>query len=326
MVWGCLLMLALFAAALAIEWQAVGALGLPHAGLVATLLALLATMALGSLQGIAQAWRQRRAPQDEPARWRDGATVRVQGTLRAAAEAAQAPFSQRPAVYLDYGAWAPDPPSAARVVERPHWRGFVAAPALLQTRAGPIPLWGMPPPRHWPEQQSLGEPGRTRAARHLARTTWERAPDIALAPLDALMDACAGQAQQAGGVSRHLMNVEAAEALGLDGGPVGEAVLQRRLGERAWTFAERLVPPGALVTVIGTYHERPRHIDVSLSPRHPDHALHLGAAATLAAGQWRTTLVFALVLMALALAAHALVYLDGGNHLRSLLDSLEALE
>lgn len=95
MVRGCLLMLALLAAVLAIEWQALAALGLPHRGLLATLLALAATLALGSLQGIAQAWRQRAAPLDAPSTWREGATVRVQGTLQAAAHTL---------VYLDDGA------------------------------------------------------------------------------------------------------------------------------------------------------------------------------------------------------------------------------
>lgn len=325
MVRGCLMMLALFAVVLAVEWQAVAALDLPWRGPLATLLALAATLALGSLQGIAQAWRQRCTPQDAPSTWRDGAIVRVQGTLQASAPPTQAPFSQRSAVYLDYGAWTADAVPSVRHAQQPHWRGFVAVPALLQTTGGAIALRGMPPPRHWPEQQLADEPGRARAARHLASTAWQRAPDIALTPLDALVDAGITQAQPGGGVSQHLMNAEAADLLGLTGGRPNEDALRRRLGERAWTFTERVVPPGALVTVVGTFHAQPRHLDVSLSPQHPEHAVHLGAAAALAVGQWRTTLAFALVLMALAAAAHALVYLDDGAHLRRLLDTLEAL-
>lgn len=325
MVRGCLMMLALFAVVLALEWQAVAALDLPWRGALATLLALTATLALGSLQGIAQAWRQRGTPQDAPSTWREGALVRVQGTLQAAATTTPAPFSQRAAVYLDYGAWTADGVPSVRQAQQPHWRGFVAVPALLQTAGGAIPLRGMPPPRHWPEQQMAGEPGHTRAARHLASTAWQRAPDIALTPLDTLVDAGITQAQPGGGVSQHLMNAEAAELLGLTGGRPDEAALRRRLGERAWTFTERVVPPGALVTVVGTFHAQPRHLDVSLSPRHPEHALHLGAAAALARGQWRTTLVFALLLVALAAAAHALVHLDDGARLRRLLATLETL-
>lgn len=91
-----------------------------------------------------------------------------------------------------------------------------------------------------------------------------------------------------------------------------------RLAARNWTFAERVVAPGTRVTAVGTYQARPRRIDVGLLPQHPDHAVHPGAAATLAAGQWRTSLVFAGVLMALAVAAHLFVYLGNGVYLRGL--------
>jgi len=318
---GCLSLIGLFVVVLAAEWWAVGALGLPQGGLVAALLALTATLALGSVQGIAQAWRQRQAPQDDPAQWRDGAVVRVEGTLQAAAEAATAPFSERPAVYLEYGAFAVQAAGDVQLAQRPHWRGLVRAPAMLHTAAGAIALQGMPPVRFWPEQQFSGEPVRTRAALHLAATPWRRAPDTASpAHIDALVE-WAGQAQD-GEATIHVMNAQAEHALGLGGGPLDVAALRQRLAERAWTFVERVVPPGTHVTVIGTYRAQPRRIDVGLSPRHPEHAVHLGAAAPLAARHWRSTLIFALALAALAVAAHVFVYSSGGVHLRGLLDAL----
>lgn len=319
---GCLPLIGLLIVALAVEWWLVGALGLPFGALIAALLALAVTMALGSLQGVAQAWRQRAAPEDDPATWRDGATVRVQGTLQAATEATRAPFSERPAVYLEYGAWAVQTAAEVQVAQRAHWRGLVGAPAVLQTAAGPLALRGMPPVRFWPEQQFSGEPFRTRAAQHLAATEWRRATDLAsFNPADALAE-WAGHAQD-GAMRMHVMNAEAEHALGLvGGGAVDTEALRQRLAERAWTFAERVVSPGAEVTVVGTYREQPRGIEVGLSPRHPDHAVHLGSAAPLAGRHWRTTLVFALALVALAVAAHLFVYVDGGAHVRSLLDAL----
>jgi len=319
---GCLPLIALLLLALAVEWWLVGALGLPYGMIIAALLALAATLALGSLQGVAQAWRQRAAPEDDATTWRDGAIVRVQGTLQATAAAPRAPFSERPAVYLEYAAWAVNTAADVQVAQRPHWRGLVGAAAVLQTAAGPIALQGMPPVRYWPEQQFSGEPFRTRAAQHLAATQWRRAADAAsLDPAGALTE-WAGQWQgDAGGM--HIINAEAEHALGLvPGGAADTEALRQRLAERAWIFAERVVAPGTLVAVVGTFREQPRCIDVGLSPRHPDHAVHLGAAAPLAERNWRTTLAFALALLALAVAAHLLVYADGGAHLHGLLDAL----
>lgn len=319
---GCLPLIGLLIVVLAVEWWLVGALGLPFAALIAALLALAVTMAVGSLQGVARAWRQRAAPEDDPTTWRDGATVRVQGTLQAAAEAPRAPFSERPAVYLDYGSWAVDTAAGVQVAQRPHWRGLFGAAAVLQTAAGPIALRGMPPVRYWPEQQFSGEPYRTRAAQHFAATPWRRAADAAsFDPADAMAE-WTGQAQD-GATRMHVVNAEAEHALGLvAGGAVDTEALRQRLAGRAWTFAERVVAPGAQVTVVGTYREQPRCIEVGLSPRHPDHAVHLGSAAPLAERNWRTTLAFALALAALAVAAHLFVYVDSGAQLRRVLDAL----
>jgi len=320
---GCLSLIGVFVAVLAAEWWAVGALGLPHVGLVATVLALTATLALGSLQGIAQAWRQRETPRADPAQWHDGAVIRVEGTLQPVAEVPTAPFSERPAVYLYYGAVAVEAAGDVQLAQRPHWRGLVRAPAMLHTAAGSIALQGMPPVRFWPEQQFSGEPVRRRAALHLAATAWRRAADTASpAHIDSLVE-WAGQAQDSE-ARMHVMNAQAEHALGLGGGPADAEALRQRLGARAWTFVERVVPPGSQVTVIGTYRAQPRRIEVGLSPRHPEHAVHLGAAAALAARHWRSTLIFALALAALAVVAHGFVYGNGGVHLRALLDAIGA--
>ena len=321
---GCLPLIGLAIVALGVEWWLARAFGVPYAGVVAAVLALSTTLAVGSLLGIAGARRSLAAPDDDPAAWRDGATVRTGGVLQAAGEPPRAPFSLRPAVYLEYRAWTPDAAADVQVAQRPHWRGLVGAPAMLQTAAGPIALWGMPPPRHWPQEQFADEVVHARAAAHLATTTWQRAPEVtSLDRADALAG-FAGQPQD-GGTQVHLMNAEAEHALGL---PVGGAIepeqLRLRLAQRPWNFAERVVAPGTRVTVVGTYRALPRRLEVGLSPLTPDHAVLLGAAAPLAARNLQTTLLFALGLFALAAAAHWFVYGGGGAHLRGLLAALGA--
>lgn len=320
---GCLVLVGVLCAALAAEWWLAGALGVPARAAVAPLLALLATLALGSLHGVVQAMRAAGGAAPQPAAWRDGDAVVVEGTLQVRGAAPRAPFSGRSAVYVDYGAWGVDVARDASASQRPHWRGRIAAPAVLQGPWGEVALHGMPPVRAWPPQQFGDAPARERAVRHLATTAWQRAPDVwsIIGDADALAvpsDAGADVPTQV-----HLMNAEARHALGFDAGAVPDvAALRRRLDARAWTFAERVVAPGERVTVAGTFRALPRRIDVGASPRHPGHAVHPGAAAPLAARQRRTTLGFAAALAVAAAAAHLFVYADGGAHLRGAIDAL----
>ncbi|MFP5399830.1 MAG: hypothetical protein ACLGIT_16010 [Gammaproteobacteria bacterium] len=319
---GCLVLVGVLCAALAAEWWLAGALGVPGRAAVAPLLALLATLALGSLQGVWQALRETGGAAPQPAAWRDGDAVVVEGTLQVRGAPPRAPFSGRSAVYVDYGAWGVDVAGDASASQRPHWRGRIAAPALLQGPWGEVALHGMPPVRAWPQQQFGDAAARERAVRHLATTAWRRAADAAsIGDADSLAVPADPGADAPTQV--HLMNAEARHALGFDAGAApDDAALRRRLDERAWTFAERLVAPGERVTVAGTFRALPRRIDVGASPRHPGHAVHPGAAAPLAARQRRTTLGFAAALLVLALAAHLFVYADGGAHLNDAIGAL----
>jgi len=319
---GCLLLIGLLIAALGVEWWLARAFAVPFAGTVATLLALSTTLALGSLLGITEARRRRTAPVDDPTTWHDGAIVRVEGVLQPSADAPSAPFSRRPAVYLEYHAHARRAAGDVQVTQRPHWRGLVAAAATLQTPAGPIALSGMPPTRHWPQEHFGDEIVVERAADHLATTQWQRAPDVISLDADEAVEGFSGPRPD-GRMQMHLLNAEAENALGII---IGDAVdplpLRRRLAERPWLFTERVVAPGTRVTVVGTYRAQPRRIEVGRSPSKPDHAVLLGEAAVLAASGQRTTLLFAVGLLALAVAAHVFVYGSGGAHLRSLLGAL----
>lgn len=317
-----LLLIALFIAALAVERRLATHHQLRFAWGVALVLAAGVTLSVGSVQGLAQAWRDRQAPPADPAAWRDGATVRVEGILRLrdGADAPRtAPFTGRPAAYLEYGAFAPRRTAGdVSLTQRAHWRGLFADAVELETPTARIPLVGMPPVRHWPEQQVTGASWHAAAVRHLLATRWAPASlgdGEDARPGLAAFSGAAADAQ--GRIEQHVMNVEAAEALGLrDGVPATAESLQRRLEAIRWTFTERVVPPDAQVTVLGTYRASPRRIDIGLSPMTPQHALHVGAAAPLAEQAWRGTLLFALVLIAMTVAGHVVAYGPAGSWLR----------
>jgi len=321
---GCLLAIVVFTSVAVLEWRFVLGLGLPFPELLAGALALTATLAIGSVQGVVQARRLQAKPQDPPATWTDGALVRIEGRLVANVVPISAPFSERPVVFLDYGAIAPLLADIGSTRQRPHWRGLLAVDCALEVGGEQVPLWGMPATRGWAQRQFRDEPYVTRAAHHLAATAWERHTKIIAFEPAVASGAFSGSAATAGGHAMRVMNKQAAEALGMDGGDVAsEAALCKRLRERPWLFTERGVEPGARVTVTGTYHMAPRHLDIAQSPAHPDHALHLGGAASLAAHHSRTTFVFAGVLIVLAAAAHYLALANGGAMYRSVVAALE---
>lgn len=320
---GCLLTIIVFVAVAVLEWRVVLGLGLPFPEFLAGALALTATLAIGSVQGMLQASRQQAKPQDAPDTWTDGALVRIEGTLVANGTPITAPFSEQPMVFLDYGATAPLMGDTGATRQRPHWRGLLAVDCALDVGGERIALRGMPATRSWVQRQFRDEPFVSRAARHLAVTAWERHTEIFAFEPAAAIGAFAGSAHAADGYAMRVMNTQAAEALGMGVGVASEAMLRERLRQRRWLFEERGVEPGARVTVIGTYHTAPRRLDIALSPAHADHALHLGGAASLAARQSRTTFVFAGVIIALSLAAHYSALADDGALYRSAIAAIE---
>jgi hypothetical protein len=99
-------------------------------------------------------------------------------------------------------------------------------------------------------------------------------------------------------------------------------ILPPRSGLGLRLFTKRLVEPGALVTVTGTWHASSNRLDIALSPARPEHALHLGGAAPLAARQWRTTLVLAGIIALATAAVHYAALAKGGAIYRSLISAI----
>lgn len=322
---GCLVLLVVFAVALVVERQMTSGLGLPFPDILAAVLAVAATLTVGTLQGIQQAKRQQEMPQHARATWTDGVLVRVEGTLVVNGAPAKAPFSDRPAAFLDYDARAPLMGETGDTRQRPHWRGFVAVACALDIGGERIPLRGMPGTREWTEDQFSGEPYVSRAAHHLVSTTWTRQAQILAVDAAAAIGAFTAPADARIGSSMHVMNPQAARAVGMADGDPQEAEVAARLREQAWIFGERLVEPGTVVTVVGTWHAASNSLDIALSPTSAEHALHLGGAAPLAARQWRTTLIFSGIIALVTAAAHYVALANGGALYRSLVSGIAQL-
>ena len=140
---GCLALLALFGVALYLELRQARALELPHPMLVAAALAVVLTLAVGSVQGLAQAWGLRAKPESSPSEWRDGELVRVGGRLRGDGPLLEAPFSGRKTLFYHY--WAKETrPELNEEVGRATFKGMDQTPWTLETAHGRIRLKGVP--------------------------------------------------------------------------------------------------------------------------------------------------------------------------------------
>lgn len=318
---GCLLWVVVYAVVWFLEHQQLQAL--PYATALATALALGVTLWLGSLQGLAQALRQRAQPPADPSQWRDGQPVRISGLVLPSEETARAPISGAPAVFCSYMGKMADNELAIASNQAPHWHGQVAVPCVLSTGTLRLPLLGIPSLRHLPQTVYRGRPHVVNAARHLAGTGWAVAPHVGQVDLADL-----AQAFEAGyaGLPAHLINTAALERLQMRIGRSTEAELLRQLEANDWHFGERVLPPGAEVTLEGTYQAMPPAIDIGYSARQAAHALHLGGAARTANRQLVTTLVFVVVLGLLTAAAHHAVYAQQGALYRSALQGLGLVE
>jgi hypothetical protein len=79
---GCLLLLAILAAACFLEKRELDRRGLPEPWIAAAALALAITLTAGTVQGLLQARRLQAEPQTPPEQWRNGQLIRVGGSIR----------------------------------------------------------------------------------------------------------------------------------------------------------------------------------------------------------------------------------------------------
>ena len=222
MLGGCLILIAAFVAILLLELQTVQSLGLPHPWIIAPALALLATLAAGCVPGMAAALRRRAAPESDPSRWQEGETVRLGGTIHPVDTVLRTPFGHVDAVAMAYRARTTEDHNDARR-GNPGWRGLAAVPSLLDTGSLRIPLVGTPSLRQFPEKPYTGNEVVRNAARHLAHTRWQIAPD--LVSVDATT-AAELFTHGAGPLPPHLIDRTAADLLGV------QAVAEMAVGQK----------------------------------------------------------------------------------------------
>lgn len=316
---GCLVLLAILAAACALEKRALDRRGLPEPWIAAASLAVAVTMTAGTVQGLIQARRLNAQPQTPPEQWRVGQVIRIGGMIRSIGPAPRTPFTGSEAVLFEYKASAPDFSNAPRKRRGLVLKGMDMAQYALDTAHGRILLSGFPNLKHFPMQVLPSSEFMRQAARKLAHTDWKLLPDILEARIS---DAERDFANAEGGMPVDCINRTAAEWLDIEAGKGSEQYFLGRLGQRKWNFFERLVAPGEDVTAVGTYHEGPRRIDIGLSTRSPQHALYPGDAASTAAGEQRTAVAFLIVLGLMTLAMHYLVYSGDGGIYRRLIEEV----
>jgi hypothetical protein len=318
---GCLGLIAIYAAALYLEYQQIQAL--PFAGYVAGALALGITLFVGSLHGLADALRLRARPQTDISQWREGEKIRVSGVLSPIGEPVRAPFSEQAALFCHYSGKARDDEPANASMQPPHWRGMLGTACVLRTPAAKLAVLGLPSLREVPYTVYQGPPYTVRAAQHLANTAWQVAPDIAtVAPKQ--LDRMFTEGFASG--PSHLINPAALERLQMQICQSSEAELLARLEAGKWQFSECVVPAGAEVTLVGTYRASPPAIDINYTVGTPDHLLNLGAASQTAARQLASTVTFIVILGGLTAAAHYAVYAQQGQWYRAALQGLGLID
>jgi hypothetical protein len=315
---GCLLLLLTFGAVLAANAVLLRGMVIPYQPVVAGMLALLATLWVGSLQGLWQAQHPPEPVTPRSAVPSDGDLARLTGTIHVDGPPVAGPFSGRPAAFLEYRAYTAPRMSHPGVDRRIGFRGVAAARVSLDVGGWRIPLEGLPRLSSWAEDAFERDTVRSNVAAHLLSTQWQVGRELAAPDATAVASMLGGEMPPSR--RRDVIDGLALDYLGFEPGRPPSEPLAEALGHDRWQFAEQRIEPGATVTVVGTWRTAPQRIDIGLSLAGASHTIHPGGAPELARAERRIALGFAGVFGLLTLGAHLLVHLDRGAHWRALLD------
>lgn len=327
---GCLALLAIFGGLMWWEAGRIEAKGLPYPWAAAGVLALLATLAAGSVWGWVEARGRQHEPETPPDQWKDGELVRLSGFVRTRGAALRTPVTGLHAVIYHYEL---RPRVRSRQTDRrirEGAEGIGMADCAIETRWGLIPLSGFPRLAGFPERQ-YGERHHWQAmARTLAGTAWRIRGGLSGAEdVGELVEAVT---RAEGREPLHLVNRRTLDLMRLktsedpDAEP-DEAALFPVLEKGRWISAERVVEAGAEVTVTGTYRTAPRRLDIGLALdlSRAKHSIQPGGAAETAGREARRALGFALALALLAGAGHSAVFAGEGEHYRAVVETLSGM-
>lgn len=324
---GCLPLLLIFAALMYLEAMWIQSLGLPHAWWAAFVLALGASMVLGSVHGLWAARRKLDVPETPLEQWQEGATLRLGGILRARHHPLTTPVTGRSAVMYEYEMRPQIRASTMHDRRREGAVGMDMAECVLETPFGTVPLQGFPTLREVPEQQFSASEHRAAMVNHLTSTPWHIRGDTD--PDSHWQDLMGAALGEPGRLPLHMLNARTLDLVQLptwkERGIVANPDQVRQMVDQGkWLVAERVVEQGAHVTVTGTYHAMSHGLDIgrSLSLQGAQHGIKLGAAKGVAAAEWRTTLVMAVILVLLTFGVHYLVYGNDGLHYRALVEQI----
>jgi hypothetical protein len=310
---GCLIWIVIFAALTYVEAMWIQALGLPHAWGAAVQLAFLATLALGSVQGLLQLGRNSavsRTPIDLLA---DGAVIRLSGILRARRQALTTPVTHRAAVIYQYEMRAQRLAGTKHDRRREGAVGMDMAECVIDTPQGRIALNGFPSLRDIPEQKFSEASHRQAMAQLLASTTW-RMRGLASAGID-FQGILAMAKGDMGELPLHMINPRTLDRVRLPTEQnreveVDMAAIEKMVDDGKWIYAERVIAEGVPVTVTGTYQKLSRciHIGTSFNLEAAPHGIKLGTAKAVAAAELRAALAMALIIFLVTALAHYLVF------------------
>jgi hypothetical protein len=295
---GCLIPLAIFGAVYFFEKRHFDAQQLPFGGVAAGILAFVLMIAIGGLFEMPNTYRKWAGPPADLGSWKDGEIVRVSGRLKPVGQALKAPFSQRPAVAYEYYGYAWEPSYRDESIPSARMRGIALGPCELGLGGASIRVEGIAPLKAF-TQDRFAAPGVGAAVReHVKRTRWS---------VPSVFDTASWEAND--------IWTEDARARHAQDPAQGD-----------WRYEERIIPPFADVTIVGTYRANPPRIDIQRGIMTAEHEIGPRASNAGSTVGFALTVLFQVLAMIAGAAGLWLVHAGGGSRYRALLQSVESVQ
>ncbi len=294
---GCLLPLAIFGIVYIFEKRHLDSQQLPFAGVGAAILAFVLMIAIGGLFEMPNTYRKWAGPAADLASWNDGELVRVSGRLKPLGATLKAPFSQRPAVAYEYYGYAWELSYRDDSIPSARMRGTALGPCEVALGGASIRVEGIAPLKAFPQDRFAAPSVGAAVREHVKRTRWSVPSVFDTASWDA-NDIWTEDAR-----ARHAQDPAPGD----------------------WRYEERIIPPFADVTIVGTYRANPPRIDIQRGIMTAEHEIGPRASNTAATAGFVLTVLFQGLAMIAGAAGLWVVHAGGGSKYRALLQSVESV-